>query len=102
VSENQTPALTIFPNSSAAKAIHIAIIGSPGRTIDRFCGANCTVFSDQNTFTLTKASFNSHTGGGLWHCVQPQHRIVMVLDKLWVVLMKGIGVKSVCLRVVML
>ena len=29
-------ALTIFPCSSAAKAIYIAIIGSLGRTIDRF------------------------------------------------------------------
>ena len=38
------PALTIFPYSSAAKAIYIAIIGSPGRAIDRFCGANSTGF----------------------------------------------------------
>ena len=102
VEQRMLTALTIFPDFSAAKATYVAIIDSLGRTIDRFCGANCTVFSDQNTFALTKASFNSHTGGGLWHCVQPQHRIVMVLDKLRVVLMKGIGVKSVCLRVVML
>ena len=38
------PALTIFPHSSAAKAIYITIIGSPGRAIDRFCGANSTGF----------------------------------------------------------
>ncbi len=39
-----TSALTIFPSSSAAKATYAAIIGSPGRTIDRFFGANRTGF----------------------------------------------------------
>ena len=35
-------ALAIFPYPSAAKATYVAICGSLGRTIDRFCGANCT------------------------------------------------------------
>ena len=52
------PALTIFPCSSTAKATNVAIIGSPGRTIDRFFMVRTAPVSSVNfCFALTRGCF---------------------------------------------
>lgn len=50
-------ALTIFPSSSAAKATSVAMLGSPGRAIDRFGWCEGHRFS-----VLADTSPDAHTG----------------------------------------
>ena len=72
----------IFPCSSATKVICITIIGSPGRTIDRFSSANCTRFYVYLAFALMAVSMNAHAGRRFRQCGQALNCLTMVLYKL--------------------
>ena len=89
------PALTIFPCSSAAKAIPIAIIGSLGRTIDRFSPVRTApAFYVFLAFASGNASADAHTGGCFGESVQALDFPMMVLHKGGIVPRKGIEIKS--------
>lgn len=78
-----TLALTIFPNSSAAKAIYITIIGSLGRAIDR--NIWCEPHRD---WMLTNTSLDTHAGERFGHRTQSLDGLVMLVQELWVILLK--------------
>ena len=78
-----TLALTIFPSSSAAKAIYITIIGSLGRAIDR--NIWCEPHRD---WVLTNTSPDTHAGERFGHRTQSLDGLVMLVQELWVILLK--------------
>ena len=89
------PALTIFPCSSTAKATNVAIIGSPGRTIDRFSPVRTApAFYVCLPFASGNASADAHTGGRFGESVQALDFPMMVLHKGGIVPRKGIEIKS--------
>ncbi len=86
----QTPALTIFPSSSAAKASYDAICGSPGRTIDRF--VEC---EHSGSFLFACGSHDTHAGQRFRCDFKLDDACIVELYEVFIIMLECVNVKSI-------